>query len=317
MKMDVTRKGITLQALTKVYRGFRAVDNVTLHIEEGEIFGFLGPNGSGKTTTFLMILGFTEITQGTVSVFGVDPARESMEIKKTVAYLPDTLGFYAHMRIIDNLLYTGRLLGMNRQQAQAAARENLKLVGLGDAAEKRVSQLSRGMRQRLGIADLLMKKPRVLILDEPTLGLDPKGAGEFLELILGLSRRQGMTVLLSSHQLEHVQKICGRIAVFKRGAVVDVGTPAQLAARLNTQRPPLCEISIETPEEPALARLAGLKGVRQVRREALSTLLLVEREEFQAVAAAALQAGCTVKRMDDRSDSLEEVYRYYFGSEPD
>lgn len=311
--MEGIQKGIDLCSLTKSYKGFLAVDHISLNIGEGEIFGFLGPNGSGKTTTFLMILGFTEITEGTVSVFGVDPVRDNMEIKKTVAYLPDTLGFYSHMRVIDNLLYTGRLLDLSREEAEKLAWENLELVGLQEAAEKYASQLSRGMRQRLGIADLLMKRPKVLILDEPTLGLDPKGANEFLELITQLARERKITVLISSHQLEHIRKICDRIAIFKKGHVLDVGTPSQLIETLAAKQAFLGEIHIDAPEEAELEKIKRMTGVEEIRQERFATVLMVRREQVQSVALQLMQAGHMIRCMDDKSISLEEVYQYYFG----
>lgn len=310
--MSQVQDKIEIKALTKDYKGLRAVDHVSLEIEKGEIFGFLGPNGSGKTTTFLMVLGFTNITEGSVSVFGVNPVCDNMQIKKTVAYLPDTLGFYTNMCVLDNLLYTGRLLDLDRQEAMDQAMENLSLVGLKSAAKKYASELSRGMRQRLGIADLLMKKPKVIILDEPTLGLDPNGANEFLDLIVRLSHEQGITVLMSSHQLEHVQKICDRIAIYRQGKVLDVGTPEHLIETVAMQQSLLGVICIRTPEEALQKTLCALPGVHRLRNERFCTVLEVECGQMQTVATELLKAGCEIKSMDDKSTSMEAVYRYYF-----
>src|SRR5690554_1861836 len=158
---------IATRGLVKRYRDTTAVDNLNLTIAPGEIFGMLGPNGSGKTTTILMLLGLTDITAGSVSVVGLDPAREPLEVKRQVGYLPDTVGFYDHLSARENLRYTGRLCGIQRAALEERIDSALAEVSLGAVADRRVGTFSRGMRQRLGLAEILMKQPRVAILDEP------------------------------------------------------------------------------------------------------------------------------------------------------
>ena len=220
---------IETEGLTKVYGSQTAVNKLTLQIREGEVFGFLGPNGAGKTTTLLMFLGLTEPTSGKVRVCGFDPARNPLRVKERIGYLPENVGFYEDMDAKQNLSYVARL---NRIPDEVSARridELLKVVGLVDELEKKVGNYSKGMRQRLGIAEVLLKEPKVIFLDEPTIGLDPDGTNRMLDLIHSLSREKNITVFLSSHLLEQVQRICDRVGIMIKGDLVAVGPIQELA----------------------------------------------------------------------------------------
>jgi ABC-2 type transport system ATP-binding protein len=220
---------IETQDLTKVYQDQTAVDRLTFSVTEGEIFGFLGPNGAGKTTTLLMLLGLTEPTSGTVRVLGADPAREPVRVKGMIGYLPENMGFYRDLNARQTLQFIADLNGLGKDAAQQRIESALTTVGLKDEAEKKVVAYSRGMRQRLGIAEVLVKEPSVAFLDEPTLGLDPDSTNRIIELIRTLCRDKNMTIVLSSHQLHQIQKICHRIGIMIRGTMVAQGTMNQLA----------------------------------------------------------------------------------------
>lgn len=220
---------IVTRELTKRYNGHTAVDNLTLSINEGEIFGFLGPNGAGKTTTLLMLLGLTEPTSGTAEVMGMNPARDAVKIKSKIAYLQENMGFYSDLNARQMLLFIAELNGLCGKDADARIVSSLETVGLGAEAAKKISAYSRGMRQRLGIAELLLKDSRIVFLDEPTLGLDPDGANRLIELIQTLCSERNMTVLLSSHMLDQVQKICHRVGIMIKGKMVAQGPMEQLA----------------------------------------------------------------------------------------
>ncbi len=207
-------------ALTKNYNNHPAVDHLSLMVEEGIIFGFLGPNGAGKTTTLLMLLGLTQPSGGSARVCGLDPARRARDVKKLVGYLPENVGFYGDMNAFQSLQYVADLNGMNGKNTDKKIGELLEVVGLLENASKKVDAYSRGMRQRLGIAEVLIKEPKVLFLDEPTLGLDPDGAFRLIELIRSLNRERGITVLLSSHHLQQVQKISHRVGIMIKGRLV-------------------------------------------------------------------------------------------------
>ena len=184
---------IVARRLTKQYGEFTAVERLDLTIRRGEVFGLLGPNGAGKTTTVLMLLGLTEPTKGVVRVLGLDPTREPLAVKRRVGYLPDNVGFYGSMTGRENLRYTAKLNGIPRTEAEARIDELLHEVRLEDAADKRADTYSRGMRQRLGIADALVKQPSVLILDEPTIAIDPSGVEELLALLRRLVKERDLT----------------------------------------------------------------------------------------------------------------------------
>lgn len=219
---------IRTRGLCKSYGARRAVDGLDLEVKMGEVFGLLGPNGSGKTTTILMLLGLTEPSSGEVEVLGFDPRTHPISVKRRVGYLPDSVGFYDELTARENLRYTARLSDMPPAQAEEGIAGSLARMGLAQVADERVGTYSRGMRQRLGLAEILLRRPAIAILDEPTLGLDPQGANEFLDTVRSL-RGEGMTLLLSSHLLHQVQAICDRVGLFSSGRMVLVGTAEQLA----------------------------------------------------------------------------------------
>lgn len=220
---------IETEGLTKIYNHQTAVDHLSFIVKEGEIFGFLGPNGAGKTTTILMLLGLTEPTSGKARVLGIDPIREPIKVKGMIGYMPENMGFYGDLDAIQTLNFVAELNALPQNIAQERIKNALKIVGLADESKKKVGAYSRGMRQRLGIAELLIKEPRVAFLDEPTLGLDPDATNWMIQLIEKLSRERQMTVVLSSHQLHLVQKICHRVGIMIKGKMVAQGPLEQLA----------------------------------------------------------------------------------------
>src|SRR5690554_101380 len=228
---------IELKELTRRYGDFTAVRSLNLSVHKGEIFGILGPNGAGKSTTILMMLGLAEPTSGTVEVCHINATTSPVAVKRKVGYLPEDVGFYEDLTGIENLMYTARLNRLTESEARRRAGELLLEVGLPADAQKKVGKYSRGMRQRLGLADVLIKDPEVIILDEPTLGIDPTGVTEILELIADLNRDKGLTILLSSHDLHQVQKICNRVGLFVDGRMIACGTIEELSQQLFANDP--------------------------------------------------------------------------------
>ena len=218
--MSMDERVIALTDLTKQYGRFTAVDRICLTIRKGEIFGLLGPNGAGKSTTILMMLGLTEPTSGRVEICGIDSTMNPIEVKRKIGYLPEDLGFYDDMTGLENLVYTALLNGLSKEEAKDKAMELLNRVGLAEQINKKTGKYSRGMRQRLGLADVLIKQPEVIILDEPTSGIDPAGVQEFMDLIRQLREENGLTVLFSSHHLDQVQQICDRVGLFGGGKLL-------------------------------------------------------------------------------------------------
>lgn len=222
---------IEAEELTKRYGTQIAVNHLNLKVREGEVFGFLGPNGAGKTTTLLMFLGLTEPTSGRVKILGFDPTREPFRIKEKVGFLPENVGFYDEMDARQNLRFIARLNRIPDRISEKRIEEWLELVGLSKEGEKKVGTYSKGMRQRLGIAEVMIKEPRIIFLDEPTIGLDPDGTNWMLDLIHSLSRQKKITTFLSSHLLDQVQRICDRVGIMIKGNLVAVGPIEELAKK--------------------------------------------------------------------------------------
>lgn len=222
---------IETEELTKRYGSQTAVNHLNLQIKEGEVFGFLGPNGAGKTTTLLMFLGLTEPTSGKVKVCGFNPTRDPFHVKKLVGYLPENVGFYDDMNARQNLQFVAKLNRIPDEISSKKIDELLELVGLFEEAHKKVGVYSKGMRQRLGIAEVLIKEPKIAFLDEPTIGLDPDGTNRMLDLIRSLSRDKNITVFLSSHLLDQVQRICDRVGIMIKGNLVAIGLIEELAKK--------------------------------------------------------------------------------------
>lgn len=222
---------IEAKQLTKVYDHNTVVDNLNLKIEEGQVFGFLGPNGAGKTTTILMMMGMTQPTKGEVYIGGFNATREPLKVKRISGYIPEKVGFYEDLSADYNLMYTARLNGLPDKKAQTAVAQAIEKVGLKDNAYANVSTFSKGMKQRLAIADILVKSPRVAFLDEPTSGIDPAGITQMLDLISQIARENNMTIVMSSHQLHQVERICSHVGIMSKGKLVVEGSLAQLSKK--------------------------------------------------------------------------------------
>ena len=310
----MTDNVIEVRGLVKRYGAARAVDAIDLDIRRGEIFGLLGPNGAGKTTTILMLLGLTEASGGTVDVLGFDPVRQPLEVKRRVGYLPDAVGFYDHLTARENLRYTARLLAIPRREAEKRITDAMESVRLADVLDKRVSTFSRGMRQRLGIAEIVMKKAEVAILDEPTSGLDPHATFELLEMIRGL-KKAGVAVLISSHLLDRVQSVCDRVALFNKGRIALMGTVVELANKVLGAGHP---ILVEAQGVDIAGALRGVEGVQTVVPEGPEGekgggwRVVADRDVRAAVAQRIVSSGGSLTRLADLQPSLEEVYTRYF-----
>jgi ABC-2 type transport system ATP-binding protein len=305
----MTENVIEAQNLTKRYDGVAAVNGVSFAVARGEIFGLLGPNGAGKTTTILMLLGLSEISDGKARVLGHDPVREPLAVKRRVGYLPDQVGFYDNLSAVENMRYTARLLGLERGQRDEKIALALGHVGLSDVMNNRVGTFSRGMRQRLGLAEILMKDARIAILDEPTSGLDPQATVELLSVIRDLKHR-GVTVLLSSHLLERVQSVCDRVALFNEGNLVLMGTVPELGRQVLGGG---FRVEVEAEGAGLAERLSAVPGVQRVERVGTTRLLLMAQRDVRPEAAAAVvEAGGRLLHLGVAEPSLEAIYTRYF-----
>ncbi|MCL4801455.1 MAG: ABC transporter ATP-binding protein [Burkholderiales bacterium] len=306
---------IETRALSKRYGGFVAVDGLDLRIDEGTVFGLLGPNGSGKTTTILMLMGLTEVTSGSVRVLGLDPVRQPLEVKRAVGYMPDAVGFYDDLTARENLRYSGKLAGLRGEPLERRIDAALSRARLVREADRPVRTFSRGMRQRLGLADVLLKAPRIAILDEPTSGLDPQSTHEFLDMIRDL-KAEGLTVLLSSHLLDRVQAVCDRVGLFHRGRMVLEGSVDELARRVlgGGYRITVEARGADGDDRGGLAAaLHAIAGVNRVERSPEGALRLhADRDVRPEVATAVARAGAALLGLGMAAPSLDDVYTEYF-----
>lgn len=341
---------IRTNELVKQYGDVTAVDHLNLEIHKGEVFGLLGPNGAGKTTTTLMLLGLTDPTSGTAEINGLDCTRDALAVKKIVGYLPDNVGFYPDMSGRENLIFSGMMNGLTRKEAEERAVGLLERVGMTYAADRKTGTYSRGMRQRLGIADVLMKDPEIIIMDEPTLGIDPSGMRELTALIRELSVKDGRTILISSHELYQIQEISDRVGIFVKGRMIACGRIDELGQQLQNEGLYMVDFRAEKMEddqragnhrtavEAGTARGAmnaaaetlasdhgtstidelkslvrGIEGVRLVGVKEDGTLHVESGRDIRAELFRKLtDAGYLLSELHERGGDLDEIYRKYF-----
>ena len=306
---------IELRGLTKCYGSVKAVDDLNLNIQKGEIFGLLGPNGAGKTTTILMMLGLTEPTAGTAHVCGYNATTSPIPVKRRVGYMPDSLGFYDNMTALENLMYIGELNGISQAEIKERALSVMRMVGLENEIDKKTSAYSRGMKQRLGLADVLIKQPEVVILDEPTLGIDPSGVKEFLALIRQLSRQQDLTVLLSSHHLHHVQQVCDRVGIFVKGKLLVEGNMDTLSRNLFEGKS--FEVLVTLRNNLTLpwqheSEFLQLNGIKQVAVNDREITVTCGHDNTPEIVRFFVLKGYEVMGVQRKEHGLDDIYQKYF-----
>lgn len=301
--------------LTKAYNGTVVVDRLDLKIEEGEIFGFLGPNGAGKTTAILMLLGLSEPTSGEAFIYGHNCTKEALKVKRVTGYLPENVGFYEDMTARENLKYVARLNSISEQQARIKIEELLKLVGLTDVADREVGIFSKGMRQRLGIANVLIKEPRLVILDEPTTGIDPEGVSQILDLIVSMARERGMAVLLCSHMLYQVQKICDRVGIIVDGKFVVEGSMQQMGQKMASESKFSLEVRATQLDDGIIESIGSIPGVSNVERFGDTMTVKSEEDVTDKVSKMIVDAGSLPLMIRAQDYTLEEIYMKYFRGE--
>jgi ABC-2 type transport system ATP-binding protein len=296
---------IQVNGLTKDYGARRALHNITFHANQGEIVGFLGPNGAGKTTTMRILTGYMPPTDGEVTVAGYDVVEESLEVRKRVGYLPETVPLYTDMTALEYLKFMADLRHI--PDSEDRAYETLESVNLKDRANSYIGNFSKGMRQRVGLAQALIHRPEVLILDEPTIGLDPNQVVEIREVIREIGKDR--TVLFSTHILSEAQQICDRVLIINKGKIVAEDTPENLQSRLVGSQRVVLRVRGETDD--LAGKVKKIKGVRDVESKADGSVEF----EFSAgqdvrpqVAKAVIQGGYDLLEMRAVGMSLEEIF---------
>jgi ABC-2 type transport system ATP-binding protein len=296
---------IKVEGLTKDYGARRAVDNLTFHAEPGEIVGFLGPNGAGKTTTMRILSGFMPPSAGTAQVAGFDVVENSLEVRRRVGYLPETVPLYPDMSVFGYLKFMADLRHLS--DAEDRVDEVLEMVNMSDRADGYIANLSKGMRQRVGLAQALIHRPEVLILDEPTIGLDPAQIIEVRNLIRNLGADR--TVLLSTHILSEAQQLCNRILIINKGRIVVEDTPEHLAAQIaGVQR---LSLKVGDDSDGIEEALAAVPGVVQVTWNSGGSLELEStagQDLRPEIARAVVQNGYDLLEMRSLGLSLEDIF---------
>ncbi|WP_338554809.1 ABC transporter ATP-binding protein [Paenibacillus sp. KS-LC4] len=302
MKMQAI---VSTRGLSKRYGSSYSVEKLDLLVEEGEIYGFLGPNGAGKSTTLKMILGLAQPTEGSVSVFGKELTKHRRLILSQTGSLIESPSYYGHLTGLENMRVVQRLRNVPASQV----REALKIVRLEQQQNKKVSQYSLGMKQRLGIAMALLASPKLLVLDEPTNGLDPAGIGEIRELIKSLPQRLGMTVLLSSHLLSEIEQLATSVGIIHQGKMLFQGKLDQLR---NEGRP---TIAFKTSQNPMAHSLLAAQGFAPILQDGFLRLSHLTDGQVARINRGLLAADIDVLRIEEHKKSLESLFLELTGKE--
>ncbi len=297
---------IEVRDLTKTFGAVEAVRGISFRVEAGEIVGFLGPNGAGKTTTMRILAGIFPPTSGEVRIAGRDPARDPLACRRAVGYFPEYAPFYPDLRVAGYLRFVARMKRLPRAERAGAVAQVLAWCGLEGVAGRRVGTLSKGYRQRVGLAQALCGNPPILILDEPTIGLDPEQVVEIRDLVRALGGSR--TVFFSSHILSEVEALCERVIVVARGRLVGEGTARELSERVGRRQRVV--LRVDGPAEAVAAALAALPGVERVAREAAAFVLEAAASADVARAAGEAMAarGWTIRELREEMPDLEQIF---------
>ncbi|MCW4015265.1 MAG: ABC transporter ATP-binding protein [Candidatus Bathyarchaeota archaeon] len=303
---------IETHQLTKQYGEFTAVNNLELSINEGEIVGFLGPNGAGKTTTLLMLMGLSVPTSGTATVGGYDVVEESKQVRQIAGMMPEGSGYYEDLTARQNLQYIGQLNDIPKDEVDNRIDELLEAVDLVKWADTKVEKFSRGMKQRLGISEVLIKQPKIAFFDEPTLGLDPKSTKELRDILLKLNKEQGLTIFLSSHLLHEVQQTCQRVLIIRRGKLVAADTIANLSNNLLSKDMSSIEFELTEIDSDLIQKLNDVSGVKSVEQQNHKLFVNLENGNVREVSETITKHGSIILLMKPRTFSLEEIFLDYY-----
>jgi ABC-2 type transport system ATP-binding protein len=307
---------IETENLTKIYgkgkEAIKALDNVSLKVPKGSVCGLLGHNGAGKTTLISLLVGLTLPTSGSGKVLGYDIVKESINIRRKVGLLPEGFGFYDDMSALENLIYLGQLYGLSLKDATLKAKEVLEKIGLSNEMNRKVAAFSRGMKQRLGIAQALLKDPELLILDEPTVGVDPYGAKGFRDLIISLSK-EGITTMISTHLLHEIGIICDYAIILKRGKLLDYGNLKDMTQKVIEKIGATYEISIKGNIIDLMEKFKSIEGVKKVYIEDNKLIINVSFDKRDRILQFLREKEIVFEYFNERPISWEEIFMEIHG----
>ncbi len=304
---------IEIKNLTKKFANNTVLDNISFSVKTGEILGFLGPNGAGKSTTMKIITSFWTPTSGQVEVAGLDIAKNSIETRKKIGYLPETVPLYEDMRVFEYLRFVAKIRGLKKENIKNRLSEVVEICGLKKVLRQPIEELSKGYRQRVGLAQAIMHDPEILILDEPTTGLDPNQIAEIRHLIKELGREK--TVIFSTHILSEVSATCDRVVIINNGKIVSEGKPDELAAKAGSKE--IIYVKIKGPKEEILKNLSEVEGVIKFESKDKETdnIYGYEIEPKSGVdirenlSMMVMKSGWSILEFNKKAASLEDVFR--------
>jgi len=303
---------VETKELTKIYESRKkpviAVDHVNLRIERGAIFGILGPNGAGKTTLMMMLTGFILPSNGSAEVLGYDIVKDSLMIRRRVGILPEGLGFYDNLTGKQNLNFIAALNDVPKNERDKIVDEALKAVALDEFEERKVGAFSRGMKQRLGIAQTLIKDSEILIFDEPTAGVDPDGAKMFKDLVSKLNREQGKTVLISTHLLFEVGPLCTHISIMNRGRFIIQGKTEEIVERIMGEEGYRIEVEVKSNSKALAEELKSLSGVTYVGVNERNIYIEATSDIRSDIVRASIMKGVEILSIKRLEPSLEDIF---------
>ena len=304
---------ITLRNLSKQYHppdGPLAISEIDLHIQEGEIFSLLGPNGAGKTTLIAVLCGLFPPTSGEAIIAGYSVVQNPMAVKRLIGVVPEEIALYPQLSGRRNLQYFGLLYGLGRQELDEAIDEALTVVGLADRADERVGHYSSGMKRRLNIGVGLLHRPRIVLMDEPTVGLDPEGRRRILDLVLQLKRDLGTTILYTTHYMEEAQEISDRVGIIHHGKIIALGKPDELIQTIHAEDTLRLHVGVSPVSAATLTALRQVRGVRQVSPdgETITLSVLHAAEVLPKVLRLVEESGIGVRSLTVRQPNLEAVF---------
>jgi len=304
---------IEIQNLTKKFATNTVLDNISFTVNKGEVLGFLGPNGAGKTTTMKIITSFWAPTSGSVKIDGLEVSTHSLITRKKIGYLPETVPLYDEMKVLEYLRFIGQIRGLDKEQAKQRIKEVVQICGLAKVVHQLIEELSKGYRQRVGLAQAIMHQPDILILDEPTTGLDPNQIVEIRELIKKIGQEK--TVIFSTHILSEVSATCDRVIIINQGKIVGEGSPRELISKIGVSE--LIYVKIKGSKEIVLEKLREMENVESVEvkdREAedvygyeIKPQSGVDLREYLSMTV--MNNGWSILEFSKKSVSLEEVFR--------
>lgn len=311
---------ISVQGLTKSYGSTDAVRDLSFSVDRGEIVGFLGPNGAGKSTTMKILCGYLPADAGEVSIAGFDIFSQSLKARSRIGYLPENVPLYPEMRVVEYLSYRAALKGVRSRRIAEKVEDAIQLCNLGHVQKQLIGTLSKGYRQRVGLADALVNEPDILILDEPTIGLDPGQIREVRSLIKGLATRH--TILLSSHILSEVEMTCSRVLILNKGRIVATGTPADLRERSGLPLSGAVRLEVQVPDSgvalKALQELPGISSAMLTGNSGVwSTYEITPTavDPRPALFEEVVRRGWKLRELSARESSLEEVFTSFVSPE--